>query len=933
MAKIQWTRRQFLAGSAATGIALAFSQLALAEEAFDAHETMPIAPGWSKGIGLPRYRVDGYAKVTGAKLYARDFRAVDMPGWPDDMSHALLLFANDATHRFISIDLSSLGGDLQPDRIVTAADLAETGIKAVGIFAGDLFCPEGETPLYLGQPVAMLIYRDFATFSSARQSLRGTEGIVTFGEETGPIAGKPYGANRFTRVSGSGRKGPDQYSPFKDGWVVPIRYQRGGEPAWAEAKPDGNAAQEASANGAAIRKDLADGKAGRAFKQSFQTPSNDPFFMEPESGLAWHDKANRKFSILVGAQSPGETLNTIADLFRRAKPSVAVSEVDGYFPYLGGAFGGRDRSIITLYLAIAGLYADGRPVRLALDRFEQFQLGLKRHAVSIDSTLGVDPETGAFQAFACDLTLNGGGLANYSASIADICAISSPSMYYFPRSDVTTVAEHSRAVTAGSMRCYGGLQPIVAMECLVDEVASQLKIDPIALRRKNALQTGDLTLTGIPPNGAMRTLDVLDAMERSSLWAKRENNRKAFESANPAKAYGVGTASAIFKYGTGEDGALAALWFDADGQISVTASTVEMGTGTSTAVAVRAGDHLGRSADHVTLESTGAIWAPLGLVTSGDPYTISQADQDRAAKNPRWVPVITSRASASVGAHVTTHAVAEAGYGLLRFGLWPAAQAVWREGPAGGQAAGEDVTLEDLRWVDGKLTAKGMEPLPFERLAKKVHDMGLVTGVMVHAYNRWQWAKADFQIGSETWTGAIDALAIRRGDEKWAVEDRKNVQFPPALRERVGASYFSTCGAVVALSVDRTNGNVDVLEIYQVLDCGRSLVPDLVSGMSQGAIAMGIGHALYEYLPLYEDGPGNGNWNVNRYHVVRAREVPLRNMTLEYLPPLSDNDPPKGMAEITMIPVVPGILNAIHDAVGHRFTKLPVTAEDIAGVL
>ena len=105
MAKILWSRRRFLVGSAATGIALAFSRLTMAAEAFDAHETMPIAPGWSKVVGPPRYRVDGYAKVTGAKLYARDFRAADMPGWPDEMSHALLLFANDATRRFTGIDL------------------------------------------------------------------------------------------------------------------------------------------------------------------------------------------------------------------------------------------------------------------------------------------------------------------------------------------------------------------------------------------------------------------------------------------------------------------------------------------------------------------------------------------------------------------------------------------------------------------------------------------------------------------------------------------------------------------------------------------------------------------------------------------------------------------------------------------------------------
>lgn len=136
----------------------------------------------------------------------------------------------------------------------------------------------------------------------------------------------------------------------------------------------------------------------------------------------------------------------------------------------------------------------------------------------------------------------------------------------------------------------------------------------------------------------------------------------------------------------------------------------------------------------------------------------------------------------------------------------------------------------------------------------------------------------------------------------------------------------------MALSIDRTNGAIKVLRVHEVPDCGRSIVSELVSGMAQGGIAMGLGHALTEYLPLYEDGPGNGTWNVNRYDVVRARDVPVWDMTLETLPPLKTDDPPRGIAEIVMVPVIPATLNAVHDATGKRFTTLPVTANDILKV-
>ena len=64
--------------------------------------------------------------------------------------------------------------------------------------------------------------------------------------------------------------------------------------------------------------------------------------------------------------------------------------------------------------------------------------------------------------------------------------------------------------------------------------------------------------------------------------------------------------------------------------------------------------------------------------------------------------------------------------------------------------------------------------MSFARLAERCHASGQTTGVMVHAFSRWQWARAEFAMGSDTWTGAIDALALRRAG-KWQVQDRRSV--------------------------------------------------------------------------------------------------------------------------------------------------------------
>ena len=94
-----------------------------------------------------------------------------------------------------------------------------------------------------------------------------------------------------------------------------------------------------------------------------------------------------------------------------------------------------------------------------------------------------------------------------------------------------------------------------------------------------------------------------------------------------------------------------------------------MGNGIGTAVANRVAAYLGGVAGEVSVAQVD-VFGPLGLVTSFDPYTISQEQQDAEGRNPRWVPAISSATSASIGAHVGTHAAAEAARVVFRFGLW-----------------------------------------------------------------------------------------------------------------------------------------------------------------------------------------------------------------------------------------------------------------------
>jgi CO/xanthine dehydrogenase Mo-binding subunit len=476
------------------------------------------------------------------------------------------------------------------------------------------------------------------------------------------------------------------------------------------------------------------------------------------------------------------------------------------------------------------------------------------------------------------------------------------------------------------MRGYGTLQTMTALEVLVDEICTALPLDPIEFRRRNAVATGGRTLAGNPYIVSIRTPEILDKLEQHPIWKERPERKAQGQQAGIL--VGTGIACATKDYGTGGDGTLGSVEIDPEGRITIDCDYVEMGTGIGTAVANRVAAHLGRVADEIALAQVDTF-GPLALVTSGDSYTMSQKTQDAAARNPRWVPAISTASTASIGAHVGTHAAAEAARIIFRFGLWPAALELWGIAPKDSKAS----EWKTARWKDGQLVMPGLPPLALPAVAAKAHARNGVTGAMAHGFSRWAWSQATFALAGQAWTADIDALAVRRGAGKYVRIDRSNVKFPPTDFNRIGQSYTSACGHVMRIEINRATGALRIAKAYSVLECGQALVPELVIGQAQGGFAMGVGYTLLETLPPYEDGPGNGKWNLGQYIVARGSDLPLRDLEIEVLPPVDENERPKGMAEVNMVPVVPALLNAIYDATGHRFQSLPVTQAMIKGVL
>jgi CO/xanthine dehydrogenase Mo-binding subunit len=669
-------------------------------------------------------------------------------------------------------------------------------------------------------------------------------------------------------------------------------------------------------------------------KRKYFSQSIDACAMEADNGNVWYDQASATLHVLVSTQSPYEGVTGAAEML--AHTNFRVDQIDFNIGHTVG-YGTKDQSVFPYFCILAGLYGGRRPVRLANDRFEQFQMGMKQHSFRMDNTLVADRRSGKFRIIKAEFKMDGGGRANVSANVGMAGTSQALSIYHVPKSDLSFAALASRAVEAGSTRGYGSLQTIMGIELLADEAAEALGIDPIELRLRNLSTVGTKVAEDEPQ---VRNHEMLLKAQSHPLWKDRAARKLKFETANPGRKYGVGFAHVQRGYGNLAQAALATLAFDAQGRLSLRQIGNEIGVGLTTSQAVMVKDILGCTPERA---SFGVLdWPEMPLVSDNNPNAMPAEKEAELKANPRWTPLFTAGMSASNGVYFVGHATREAARALLAFGLKPAAIALWKREGIGLAPAPADIGV-----VKGALAASGRTPLPIPRVAAAAHEMGLITGVSVHVFNRRraQWAEAEFDIptvGRERLK--VDALSVQYGsrgpDELRRLMtsggfhfiERADVFYPP-MRNIVGFNYVSSIGNIVEVAVEMSAGNVELLSHHSILDCGTQVVPQLVSGQLQGGLSMGIGHALHEYLPLYEDGPGDGTWNWHRYRLPRASDVAVWKQTADILAPRSERDPPKGMAEVVTIAIIPAIANAVAHAIGRRFYEMPITPDKIRGAL
>lgn len=969
---IDISRRGFIKLGVVAGITVMMARLPLAEAV--EMNSGPTTTSWIGKDGKAKTRWDGVRKVTGQKNFARDYRSKDLPGWPSQQAYAFMLKTTQADRTFEGVDLAILGTELQPDRLVLQEDLIKDGFNipqdtsmGSGFYGQNILVPKGTTPPIYGHPVAILIYNDFDRYSAAHRMLQFDDSVIRYGEVTGIKPPKNYGAARYVRVGGDTPTSASVFSPYQDSAVKgvfdgntvvwpPEMYStssltpsllhkdRGGgfirALDKADKKPEVQKVGMTHADAIAAEVTAAESNSSKiVLKRKGFSQSIDACAMEPDNCNAWYDPETETLQILTATQSPAGVVGMATDLVKNSQ----FKNVKNIILLTGSTvgYGSKDYSVFPIYAMAASFYSNGLPVRMANNRYEQFQMGMKRHAVEMDVLMTADRETGKFEILKGTYSCNGGGRENLSVAVSHVAVRGAQSIYYFPKSDLTALAMATPAVEAGSMRGFGSLQSMAITELMVDELANELKIDPIELRKRNAVQEGYTNTQGGIFAGDPRNIEMLEMAEKHPLWVNRESAKKTYEANNPGRLYGVGFSQVQQVYGSSGVPTLLSLEFDAAGKLSMRHCVQEIGTGGTTAQQVMIWQALGKAPDYVEFGVT--EFEELPLHTSW----ADQKKQDQLAKSdPYWTPALIPDMSSSSGVYYIGFGTRQAGKFLLENSLWPAAKAIWSEGVGGGAFNSLNMSLSDIRVTERGIGGGGMTPIPFEILAKKAHEMGLITGVAVHAYSSWQWARADFDIPTVGMQNLpLDALAVKYGDGAPAnlkarmttggydFIKRKIAYFPDTDRSGADPTTVTPASCLVELSVDSFTGEVEIMSHHMMMDPGTMIVPELVSGQIQGGTAMGLGHALMEELPLYEDGPGNGTWNFNRYVLPRAKDVAVWKQTTDYLPPLSETSPPKGMAELGMIPILPATSNALTHATGKRFYEFPITATKIQKAL
>ena len=401
-------------------------------------------------------RTDSIPKVTGAARYVED---MVMPG----MLHGAVLRSPHHHARLISLNIEPATRQPGVVAVLTAEDIR--GENGLGDYSQEepVLCPVGATVRMVGAPVALVV-------AETPAALKAGLAAIEVGYELLPHVFE-------TDETLSAGRGPHRWPP--DNVLTTFEVKHGDLDA---AFADSTAIVEAE----------------------YRTAFLEHSALERETLLGYYDEEGR-LTVTGGCHEPFYQQKYIANAL-----ALPLDRVRVIMPPTGGSFGGKQDPWPFIATALM-TQAVRRPVRLVYSRTESFDATPKRHPYVVRSKIGAT-EDGQLTGIRVRIDANTGGYDAGGQYIPNYAVTASGGPYHWQAVDAYAQTVYTNGPKAGQYRGFGTAQSAFAAECALDELAEKLGIDPLELRLKNTLRTGETSFLGYPVAETIGFTQVLEAI-------------------------------------------------------------------------------------------------------------------------------------------------------------------------------------------------------------------------------------------------------------------------------------------------------------------------------------------------------------------------------------------------------------------------------------
>jgi selenium-dependent xanthine dehydrogenase len=366
-------------------------------------------------------------------------------------------------------------------------------------------------------------------------------------------------------------------------------------------------------------------------EHTFHTATTDHAFIEPECSIAVPTPDGR-MEIYVGSQIPYQDRTQVARAMGWPEERIRVVG-----QLMGGGFGGKEDVMGQIHSAMLA-NVTRRPVKLLFDRHESLLVHPKRHATQIHVKIGAKRDG---RIVACETELYGdtGAYASLGEKVMTRATTHSAGPYDIEHVRADCYAMYTNNPPAGAFRGFGVTQSAFAVESMMDMLAETLGIEPVELRRMNALHVGSVTNTGQLLRESVGLTECIDRVDAEMRKHTPDPFEPKVDSQDPNLVRAWGFAAAYKNTGLGggaPDISNAEVELYDNGMFEVRSSSAEMGQGLVTVMRLTVAEEMAVSPEQVKVLVMDTDLTPNGGPTTASRQTYVTGNASRyAAKTLR----------------------------------------------------------------------------------------------------------------------------------------------------------------------------------------------------------------------------------------------------------------------------------------------------------